>query len=376
MSGAMLMALSFGLALFINLSASIELDSNTIALPPNLVIESGGELRAGEPTPTAISLSGITSEPVTAGDINPIRQDLLGRIRITSLIGLGIIALLGAIGAYWLAGRALHPLRNVARSAQHISVGTLDTRLELKGPEDEIKELVAAFNTMLGRLERSFDQQGQFVNNAAHELRTPLTTLRTNLQVMYSDSEATVEDYREMAPVLDRTVTRFEHLISDLLLLAKEESKAREEVALMPLVGVVLGDLEPVAHRQHVKLNFRGEADVRVLGNGSLLARVFSNLVENGIRYNHEGGEVDVTVGRGEGCAIVTIADTGIGIASEEQPRIFDRFYRVDRSRSRNKGGAGLGLSIVAHILQIHGGKVEVESTPGIGSRFTVQIPL
>jgi len=306
----------------------------------------------------------------------PVQQALLGQIRITSLIGLAIIAVLGVIGAYWLAGRALNPLRNVARSAQHISVGTLDTRLELKGPEDEIKELVAAFNTMLGRLERSFDQQGQFVNNAAHELRTPLTTLRTNLQVMYSDNEATVEDYREMAPVLDRTVTRFEHLISDLLLLAKEESKAREEVALMPLVGVVLGDLQPVAHRQHVKLNFRGEADVRVLGNGSLLARVFSNLVENGIRYNHEGGEVDVTVGRGEGCAIVTIADTGIGIASEEQPRIFDRFYRVDRSRSRNKGGAGLGLSIVAHILQIHGGKVEVESTPGVGSRFTVQIPL
>ncbi len=179
-----------------------------------------------------------------------------------------------------------------------------------------------------------------------------------------------------MAPVLDRTVTRFEHLISDLLLLAREESKAREEVALMPLVGVVVDDLEPVAHRQHIKLNVTGEADIRVLGNSSLLARVFSNLVENGIRYNHEGGEVDVTVGRGEGCAIVTIADTGVGIAAEEQPRIFDRFYRVDRSRSRNKGGAGLGLSIVAHILQIHGGKVEVESTPGVGSRFTVQIPL
>lgn len=376
LAGALLMTLSMGLALFINLSASMAVDAGSIALPDELLHPPAGAWQPRMPTATPVSLRNVYSEPVTAGDIDPIRESFLAKIQITSLIGLALVALLGAVGAYWLAGRALRPLRNIARSAHEISAGNLNTRLEFAGPQDEVKDLVAAFNTMLGRLETSFEQQGQFVSNAAHELRTPLTTLRTNLQVMYSDQGATVEDYREMAPVLDRTVTRFEGLISDLLLLAREESEARDEVALMPLVGTVLDDLEPVAQRQNVKLHVTAMEDIRVHGNGSLLSQVFSNLVENGIRYNRAGGEVDVTVGRGDGCAIVTIADTGIGIPADERPRIFDRFYRVDRSRSRNRGGAGLGLSIVAHIMQLHGGKVEVESIPGVGSTFTVQIPL
>ena len=203
-----------------------------------------------------------------------------------------------------------------------------------------------------------------YVNNAAHELRIPLTTLHTNLQVMYADAYTTVEDYQAAAPVLDRTLVRLEELIADLLILAREEQEIQDIVAIKPLLREVLRELEPVASRQQVGLHVEedgsiagiaGIAGVCVQGSAPLLARVFSNLVENGMRYNKSGGEVRVTMAHTSDLAIVTVTDTGIGIPPGEQSRIFDRFYRVDRSGARHKGGSGLGLSIVAHIMQMHG---------------------
>ena len=376
-SAMMLLTLTVGLVLFINVSATVAVPySETAALPlPDIPVV---DWQPGQPTPTPMLLGDASYGPLNAAGYESIRQTTLGQLRTISALGLALIAIVGGIGAYWIAGRALRPLTEVSQTARHVSASTLDTRLALKdAPDDEIKELAEAFDTMLDRLKRAFDEQGRFVSDAAHELRTPLTTLRTNIEVTYSDPDATLDDYKEIAPVLERTLARLEQLVSDLLIMATEEgSLVYGEVALKPLVEDVLHDLKPVADQQQVKLNLAGDSEVTVHGHGPLLARAFSNLVENGIRYDATGGEVEVTVHRASGCAMVTVSDTGIGIPMEEQSNIFNRFYRVDRSRSRHKGGAGLGLSIVAHIAQLHGGQIRVESTPGIGSKFTLQLPL
>ena len=374
--GGLLLVLSMALVVFVNVLATATVQSTTAMGVPLEKWPTAPPWRAGDPTPTPLRPVDTYGEPLVNVDSEPVRQYFLGQLQLISIGGLLLVAIVGAAAVYWVAGHALRPLTEMARSARRVSVSTLNTRLAAEGPEDEIKELVDAFNTMLGRLEQSFEQQSQFAANAAHELRTPLSILRTNLEVMFLDENATVEDYREMVPVVERTLARLESLVEDLLAMSTEEGPPQsEEVALRPLVENVLSDLQPVAERERVKLNLQA-ADLRVRGDGSLLARVFSNLVENGILYNRSGGEVLVTMERGDGAALVTVADTGIGIPVEEQHNVFNRFHRVEKSRSRHKGGAGLGLSIVAHILQHHGGQVRVESAPGTGSKFIVQLPL
>ncbi|TME66276.1 MAG: two-component sensor histidine kinase, partial [Chloroflexi bacterium] len=211
----------------------------------------------------------------------------------------------------------------------------------------------------------------------AHELRTPLASLRTNLEVVTADKDATLDDHRAMVATQERALTRLERLIADLLILAtSEQPPVRSEVALAPVLEEVLCDLKQQADTRQVTLRLIDRAEVMVHGNGQLLARAFSNLVENGLYYNHPGGEVVVTLDQKEEQAVVTVADTGIGIDADKQAHIFERFYRVDCSRARHKGGAGLGLSIVAAIVQQHDGHVQVESVAGRGSTFIVVLPL
>ena len=308
---------------------------------------------------------------------NPLEGALLQELQSASLVGLGLVALLSGVGAYWLAGVALRPVRQVREAAQKVSVSTLHTRLALEGPEDEVKELADTFDDMLERLEQNFARQSRFVADVAHELRTPLASLRTNMEVVTTDEEATLSDYRAMSAAQERALTRLECLVSDLLILAKSEQPiVCSEVALTPLIEEVFYDLECEAAHSQISLHASNESEVLVHGNGPLLTRVLSNLVANGIYYNRPGGEVAVTVERKDAWAIVRVVDTGIGIDAARQAYVFDRFYRVDSSRARHKGGAGLGLSIVSAIVQQHNGSVQVESTPGTGSIFTLFLPI
>jgi heavy metal sensor kinase len=287
------------------------------------------------------------------------------------------IFVLGGAGAYWLAGIALRPVRQVSAAARRINANSLHTRLAQDGPNDEIKELSDTFDGMLERLERTFEQQSRFVGDIAHELRTPLASLRTNLEVVIADEDATLDDYRTMAATQERALTRLERLVADLLILAKSEQPlAVGEVMLESLLEEAVDELRQAANTREVRIQLITKAEVIIPGDESLLARVFSNLIENGIHYNHPGGEVVITIDRKDDRAVVTVADTGIGIPSEEQAHIFERLYRVDSSRARHRGGAGLGLSIVFAIVQQHGGQVHVESIPAVGSTFTVLLPL
>ncbi len=344
------------------------------------------------PTPQALMLTPQTVEPVTPVTFGPdqvpsapdeaisiveqVQGIAIREVRLISIIGAGIFALLGAAGTYWIAQRGLRPVQHLSQLVHEIRAESLDRRLALEGPPDEVKALADAFDSMLERLERAFEQQSRFVADAAHELRTPLSTLRTNLEVILRDPNATLSDYQEMAQVLDRTLNRLECLIEGLLLLAKgEKDIKREAIGLEVVLTEAVDEMKPLARAYDVTLHPQVTGELAVFADAPLLIRAVGNLIENGIRYNHPGGSVTISAyPEGDG-VVVQVKDTGVGIPAEDLPHIFERFYRVDPSRARHRGGAGLGLSITARIVQLHNGYIRVESAPGEGSTFTIWLP-
>ncbi|MFU8773199.1 MAG: sensor histidine kinase [Anaerolineales bacterium] len=301
----------------------------------------------------------------------------LRELRIISLIGVGFFTMIGAVGAYWITRQGLYPVRRLSRLVQQIRAETLDQRISIDGPQDEVKELSDAFDDMLARLERAFESQSRFVGDAAHELRTPLATLRTNLEVIQQDPNATLEDYRQVGIVLERSVAKLERLVEDLLLLTSgDEEMELEPTELGILLAEVVHDYQSFAQSYQVELNLEVENELVLPICTPLFARAVSNLIENGVRYNQPGGSVDITLRFEANSALINVKDTGVGIPEEDLPYIFDRFYRLDRSRSRHKGGAGLGLSITTHIVRLHGGQIEVTSSPGRGSTFSIRLPI
>jgi heavy metal sensor kinase len=324
----------------------------------------------------ALSTAAQTRFELIMKRTNPLELALFRELRDTSLLGLGMITVIGGVGAYLLAGASLRPVRRVSAAAKTVSASTLDTRLALQGPKDEVKELADTFDAMLERLQHTFELQNNFVADVAHELRTPLASLRTNLEVVSSDVEATLDDYHGMIATQERALSRLERLVSDLLILTiGEQPLNATEVSPGTILEEVFSDLRQKALERQITLRLLNDADVVIHGDATLLARAFSNLIENAIHYNVPGGCITVNVDSKDHWAVVTVADSGIGIAPEHLPSIFDRFYRVDASRSRHNGGAGLGLSIVSSIVQRHGGQLSVTSTPGEGSVFTVLLP-
>lgn len=370
-SAGLVLILSFALLLFINTTA-LERFPNIIKFQ---ALTTGAAVQPGKPSKSPLLRPSANN--LYKKSVNPLEIALLLELRNLSLVGLVVVAIIGGAGAYWLAGMALRPVRRVSEAARRIGANALDTRLALDGPNDEVKELADTFDAMLERLQGTFELQNRFVADVAHELRTPLASLRTNLEVVASDPQADLEDYRAMTATQERALTRLEHLVADLLILATtEQQQPAETVTLASLLEEVICDLEYVASLRQVEIRLANNMEVVVRGNASLLARAFSNLIENAIYYNHPGGKAIVTIDRKDAWAVVIVADTGIGIPFEKQSRIFDRFYRADCSRSRHKGGAGLGLSIVSAIVQQHSGRIQVESTPDIGSTFTMLLPL
>lgn len=372
-TAGLFLVLGLGLVSFINSMTAIQIPQVLrVELEPTQQPLSG--YSAVLPTPLLETSPPVVETPDSQA--KRVQEIVIREVRSISLIGIGLFALVGAVGAYWIAKQSLRPVRHLSHLAQKIQAQTLHQRLPTELPPDELKELAEAFNAMLSRLEKAFEQQNRFVADAAHELRTPLATLRTNLEVIQRDPDATLSDYKEMSGVLERALSRLEKLVEDLLLLANGEKEIRTEpVELEILLGEIMQEIEPLAQAHQVRISLNMSEPVTVLADTPLLGRAISNLLENGIRYNRPGGSVTVTVRRAISGVEMCIEDTGIGIPLDAQSHIFDRFYRVDRSRARYQGGAGLGLSIATHIAQLHGGYIRFQSTPGVGSIFTIWLP-
>lgn len=293
---------------------------------------------------------------------------------------ISLVVVLGGmvLSAQWLAVIILKPVKRMTETAAGITADTLHRRLEIDELHDELKKLGVVFNTMLDGLEHSFKQQARFVSAAAHELRTPLSILRTNLEVAGDGDDIDPGEWRDYKETTERTLGRLESLTEDLLLLADgtydREQGEHKAVELAAVLSDALSFMEPMAVKYGVTLHLTGPCNARVKGEESFLFLVFRNLLDNAIRYNRPNGSVTLRVAHEEGMVVVRVSDTGKGISLSSRELVFERFYRIDSSRARRHGGAGLGLSIVRHLLALFQGTAELESSSESGSVFKVTL--
>ena len=315
---------------------------------------------------------------------------------LRSVIATTIIILLSSVCTYFLTKKALTPLQKLTSEVSQIQAQNLSTQLEVPNSKDEIAQLTSSFNEMLTRLDNAFSTQKQFSANAAHELRTPLAVLQTNLEVFEKKQEPEMVEYRQLFTMIKEQTARLSQLVGTLLDMTNLKSVPRtDHVSLEELVDEVFCDLDPVAEKAGISIHFDDNSsqdwhtdvhtpDASALNNnirnitGSyvLLYRAVYNLVENAIKYNRPNGSVTVSVKEKNGQAMILVKDTGIGISPENQKKIFDPFFRVDKSRSRAMGGAGLGLALVDSIAREHGGSVKVLESNEKGSIIALMLPV
>ena len=325
-------------------------------------------------------------------EIQETKEDFLLR----SVIATTIIILLSSVCTYFLTKKALTPLQKLTSEVSQIQAQNLSTQLAVPNSKDEIAQLTSSFNEMLTRLDNAFSTQKQFSANAAHELRTPLAVLQTNLEVFEKKQEPEMVEYRQLFTMIKEQTARLSQLVGTLLDMTNLKSVPRtDHVSLEELVDEVFCDLDPVAEKAGISIHFDDSSsqdwhtdvhtpDASALNNnirnitGSyvLLYRAVYNLVENAIKYNRPNGSVTVSVKEKNGQAMILVKDTGIGISPENQKKIFDPFFRVDKSRSRAMGGAGLGLALVDSIAREHGGSVKVLESNEKGSIIALMLPV
>ncbi len=295
------------------------------------------------------------------------------------LLGGGVIALvLTAIGAALLARRAMRPIERITRTAQSIvGADDLGQRVPVPPHHDELQRLTITINDLLSRLETLFTTQRRFIADVSHELRTPLTVMQGNLEILQRSGARNPELLNESVSDMRRETARLIRMVNDLLLLAQSDARLevrREPVELDTLLLEIYRELRPLA--DEVTLKIGAEDQVQVIGDRDRLKQALLNLGVNALQYTPPGGYVTLGLEQRDGYACLSVADTGEGINPDDLPHLFNRFYRADRSRSRHKGGAGLGLSIVKWVAEAHHGHATVASVPGRGSTFAIWVPL
>ncbi len=289
-----------------------------------------------------------------------------------------MVLILGTIGGWILAKRSLSPIGYIAGRVRNITSKNLGERLELRGTRDEMDELIQILNEMIARLDDSFKRLAEFTADASHELKTPICALKGEAEVLLSKAR-TLEEYQEG---LARFMERFDYMnrmINDLILLSKADA-TQAELKMSPLrLDLLIQDLvslfQILAEQKGLTLITGPLEEVWIEGDKVRLQQLFTNLIDNAIKYTPQGS-IQIDLEKNKGTAVIRICDTGIGIPKEEHENIFKRFYRVDKSRSRETGGVGLGLSIAQWIAQAHHGRIEVKSELNKGSTFTVYLPI
>ncbi|HEY0605243.1 MAG TPA: heavy metal sensor histidine kinase [Herpetosiphonaceae bacterium] len=305
-------------------------------------------------------------------------EQTLDRLLLILATTIPVMLVVASWGGAFLAGRALLPIDRLTRAAQRISAHDLSERLGAPARNDELGRLSLTFDSMIARLERAFRQQRQFTADASHELRTPLTALRGQIEVALSQPRSTAEYRSVLESALSQT-ERMSRLVSSLLTLARADAATLplhyESLDLADLVTDVAEQMQPLADERKVRLEVHADS-VPLLIDQDRLLQVLLNLLDNALNHTPAGGSVSIACSAQDKHALVTVRDTGMGIAAEHLPHIFDRFYRVDTARSRERGGTGLGLAIAQMLIEAHGGLLSVESEPGAGSTFTIRLPL
>ncbi len=340
-----------------NLGTSAE-TYRVIAVPLMLDAEVTGVLEVGEST----------------SDID----ETLGRLLLILAVGYPITLVAASVGGVFLAGRALSPIDKITQAARRISAEDLGRRLDLDLPDDEVGRLARTFDDMIARLEDAFVRQRQFTSDASHELRTPLTAMKGQVEVALS-KERPAADYRGVLQTVNQDIDRMIRLVGSLLTLARADAHQvaleREQIRLAELVNSAVAEVQQVASERGVTLVSKAGPDVGVMVDEDLMLQLLLNLLDNAIKYSGPAGHVECSWRSENGSVEMSVHDSGQGILANDLPHIFDRFYRADKSRAHDGGGAGLGLSISKWIAEAHGGDISVRSTPGSGTTFTVHLP-
>ncbi len=323
-------------------------------------------------------------------------EDALNTLLLILVITVPSALIMASLGGQFLAHKALKPVDQITQTARMITSQNLNQRIPPPKVKDEISRLVETFNEMITRLDQSFRQIKQFSSDASHELKTPLTILKGEVEVALR-KERTSPEYQQVLTSNLEEINRMGQIVDDLLLLSRTDSGEiqlnREQISLSQVLKETIPQASLLARHKNLRiLAALPEDDVSILGDRLRIRELLLNLIENAIKYTEEGGSVKIHLQRGHspsaapgqtegrqgenGFAEIRVTDTGIGIAKEDQERIFDRFFRVDKARSREQGGSGLGLSICKWIVEAHQGKISVESELEKGSSFIVKLPL
>lgn len=322
----------------------------------------------------------IVQIATSLGDVEDVFRKFIQQI----IIGVIISIIIAAIAGFFLARRALNPVKQITFVARKIGAENLDDRIELKGnPGDEFYQLSFTLNEMMDRLEKSFGRIKQFTADASHELKTPLTVLKGEMEVtlrMAKKGHVSSEDLKDVIESSLEEINRMDSIVKNLLDLTRFDMEVRtvklEEINLRTLIEERYEQLKKVADMKEVGLKITHREDAIVMGDRVKLSQLISNLIENGLKYTPKEGRVEVFLAVFDKNAVIKIMDTGIGISEDHLEHLFDRFYRVDKARTRQVGGLGLGLSICKEIVEAHEGEIKVESKENAGTTFTVTLPL
>lgn len=365
MTVALLTVCCVGLTLILNFSAdrmATRIDA-AITSPAQKVGEDGSVDESSQ------SPSSNIATPALSDDSQKARVDF----RMDSIIYLLLVIVGGGFLTYYISGKALKPLNTLNGRVKNINVHNLSETLSVPPTKDEIAELTVTFNEMTDKLDNVFMMQGRFSASAAHELRTPLAVLQTKVDVFKKKKDHTNEEYDALISVIEKQANRLRGLVGNLLDMTNmDDIGEQSNICVKDIFEDITSELSHIAEDKNVTLSLDCDHSV-VYGNTDLLYRAFYNLVENGIKYNIDGGTVEVIVNRlSKEQVSIQIKDTGIGIAEENKKNIFEPFYRVDTSRSRQMGGAGLGLSIVDSIIKKHNGTITVTDNENGGTCLNV----
>jgi signal transduction histidine kinase len=307
-----------------------------------------------------------------------INAQILDKLRVYMFGALGAL-FVASLGVGWVvAGRVLAPIGRITSVARDIQATDMSRRIELPGPEDELKQLADTFDAMLARLDAAFAAQRQFVADASHELRNPLAIIRTNVDVALADPDASPDELRQTIAVVKRAGDRMTLLVDDLLALARRQQPTleHEPVDLGAAVAEASDDFMVPAEARGIVLDRAIAPGVVVTGDREALKRVVANLLHNAVRLAPAESRIRLATGSEGSQAWIAVADEGPGISPEDQAHVFDRFWRSDKARARSDGGTGLGLAIVRQIVESHAGEVRLHSKVGVGSSFVVWLPI
>jgi len=300
-------------------------------------------------------------------------------LRRTFYLGIPAALILAGLGGYFLASKSLSPVVAMTGQAQRIGTENLHERLRVANPNDEIGRLTIVFNQLLDRLESSFENMRRFMADASHELRTPIAIIRGEADVALSKERMT-EEYKDALLTVQDEAKRLTGIVDDLMALSRANAGQRvlnvNDLYLNDIVDECVHGMQVIASVKGIMLSNESQPDIAYKGDEELLRRMIMNLLDNAIKYNNPAGQVKISLQIEDRQVRITVADTGIGIPAEAATQVFDRFYRVDKSRSRSAGGSGLGLAIAKWIAEAHHGTINLASVPGKGSTFTVSLPL